>query len=155
MVDATRPPWLALARALFVEYGNGLGIDLAFQRFDDELAALPGLYAPPRGRLLVAEFGGYAQGCVALRELDPTAAELKRLYVRPQARGRGVGRRLAEAAISAAGELEYRRIVLDTLPNMTAAQRLYRELGFRETAPYTFNAVAGTRFMELYLDGRG
>ena len=151
LVDGARPPWLAHARALFREYGDGLGVDLSFQRFEEELASLPGPYGASRGVLLLAQAGGEALGCVALRELDAETAELKRLFVRPQGRSRGVGRLLTEAALAAARDLGYCSVVLDTLPSMAAAQRLYERLGFTETAPYTHNPVAGTRFMRLDL----
>ena len=124
---------------------------LDFQQFDREVAELPGAYAPPRGALLVARQGADAVGCVALRPLEPEICELKRLYVRPAARGTGLGRRLAEAALADARRLGYRRIRLDTLPGMEAAQSLYERMGFREIEPYTTNPVAGTRFLELEL----
>ena len=155
IVDATHPPSLALARALFAEYGAGLGIDLTFQRFDEEVASLPGPYAEPRGRLLVAESGGHALGCVALREVDGGTAEFKRVYVRGEGRGRGMGRGLTEAVLAEARELRYRSAVLDTLPSMVAAQRLYEELGFRDTEPYTCNPISGTRFLRLELGEEG
>jgi ribosomal protein S18 acetylase RimI-like enzyme len=140
---------VATVRALLEEYASALGVDLGFQEFDRELAELPGAYAPPRGALLVARRGGETIGCVGLRPLDEQRCELKRLYVRPVARGGGTGRALTEAALAEARRLGYRRVLLDTLPGMEAAQRLYVELGFRDVAPYRPNPVDGARFLEL------
>jgi ribosomal protein S18 acetylase RimI-like enzyme len=139
---------LAEVRALFQEYADSLGVDLGFQGFDAELAGLPGDYAPPRGRLLVAREGGAVVGCAALRPLGPDVCEAKRLYVRPVARGTGLGKRLARALLSEARAIGYARIRLDTLPGMTQAIALYRSLGFREIPPYRFNPIEGTRFLE-------
>lgn len=141
----------AVARALFEEYAAGLGVDLSFQDFDRELAELPGEYVPPEGRLLLAFDGDDAAGCVAVRPFGPGVAELKRLYVRPAYRGTGLGRRLSEAAIDAAREAGYERIRLDTLPAMTAARALYRDLGFEEIEAYRPNPVHGTTYFELRL----
>jgi putative acetyltransferase len=138
---------LAEVRALLREYAASLAFPLDFQDFERELAELPGAYAPPRGALLLAR----GSGCIALRPLDDTTSELKRLYVRPQARGAGLGRTLAEAAVAEARRLEYTRMRLDTVPGMEAAQALYEQLGFREIAPYTTNPIEGTRFLELDL----
>jgi ribosomal protein S18 acetylase RimI-like enzyme len=143
---------VAAARGLFAEYAASLGVDLGFQDFATELATLPGSYAPPGGVLLLAEVDGLAQGCVGLRPLEPPAvAELKRLYVRPAGRGHGLGRALTLRAIEHAHNAGYRRIRLDTLPDMTRAQELYRELGFRDIPPYRHNPVAGTSYLELAL----
>jgi N-acetylglutamate synthase-like GNAT family acetyltransferase len=138
-------------RRLLEEYAAALGVDLSFQQFDRELAALPGAYAPPGGTLLVARRGGSAIGCVALRGLDAQTCELKRLFVRPSERGGGTGRALTESALAEARRIGYRRVLLDTLPGMEAAQRLYVELGFRDVPPYTENPVDGARFLELHL----
>jgi GNAT superfamily N-acetyltransferase len=131
------------------EYASALGIDLGFQQFDRELAELPGDYAPPGGTLLVARRGGSTVGCVGLRAIGEGTGELKRLYVRPSDRGGGTGRSLTEAALAEARRLGHRRVLLDTLPGMEAAQRLYLELGFRDVEPYTANPVDGARFLEL------
>ena len=151
IVQALTPGHVAEARALFREYERSLGIDLCFQGFEQELAGLPGAYAPPRGRLLLAVDGGAPAGCVALRPLDDAVCEMKRLYVRPPYRGRRAGRRLAERVIVDAQAIGYPRMRLDTLPSMGEAIALYRALGFVEIAPYTTNPVAGALFMELVL----
>jgi ribosomal protein S18 acetylase RimI-like enzyme len=137
--------------ALFREYAEGLGIDLSFQRFDEEVEALPGAYEPPRGRLLIALRDEAIVGCVALRPLDDERCEMKRLYLRPGARGTGLGRRLVEAICAEARASGYRTIVLDTLPTLAAAQAVYRALGFVATAPYVFNPVAGAQYLALDL----
>jgi ribosomal protein S18 acetylase RimI-like enzyme len=154
MIDirpAVFPHDLPVVSALFREYADSLGIDLGFQDFDAELAALPGKYAAPRGRLLLAWRGPALLGCVALRPIDDDACEIKRLYVRPAARGLGLGGTLAVRICDEARADGYARICLDTLPSMAAAQKLYQSLGFLPIAPYTFNPVPGTQFLALTL----
>ncbi len=129
-------------RGFLREYADGLGVDLSFQDFESELADPLGFYE----LVLLAE-----GGCVALRRIDELTCEMKRLYVRPVARGSGLGRRLAEAVIAEARARGYSRMLLDTLPQMAAAQALYRSLGFRDTEPYRHNPVPGASFLELML----
>lgn len=138
-------------RELFREYQEGLGVSLCFQGFERELERLPGDYARPRGRLLLARIAGEPAGCVALRGLEGGDGEMKRLYVRPAYRGMGIGRMLAECVIDEARALGYRALKLDTLPAMGEAQALYRELGFVDTEPYNDNPVEGVRFLALAL----
>jgi GNAT superfamily N-acetyltransferase len=162
---STADDWQA-ARRLIQAYADGLGVDLSFQGFEREVADLARIYGPPRGRLLLAWARAYERGaadadarkraepigCVAIRPLGASAAELKRLYVEPRARGRDVGRTLTASAIEAARGIGYRVLKLDTLPSMRAAHALYASLGFAPTAPYTFNPVPGAEFLELALD---
>jgi putative acetyltransferase len=145
------PEDVALCRELFLEYQQGLGISLAFQGFEAELAHLPGDYALPRGGLWLATVEGAPAGCVAVRACAPDEAEMKRLYVRPAYRGRDLGRELAQAAIQGARAMGYRLLRLDTLADMGAAQRLYGQLGFVETAAYNDNPLPGTQFLALDL----
>ena len=142
---------LEQARRLFEEYADSLGVDLCFQDFESELANLPGQYARPSGRLLLASWDTELAGCVALRPLDPGVCEMKRLYVRPAFRAHGVGRVLAERAIQEARRVGYRHMRLDSLPSMSTAIALYRRLGFREIPPYRDNPVPGTVYLELPL----
>lgn len=144
----------AAARELFLEYANSLGFDLCFQGFAEELASLPGAYGPPHGRLLLAVSPQGYLGCVALRQrpvIEAYVCEMKRLYVRPSARGTGLGRALAERIIAEARELGYSRMVLDTLATMTPAMSLYRSLGFVETAAYYANPIPEARYFALTL----
>jgi putative acetyltransferase len=139
------------ARTLFQEYAAELGINLNYQGFADELASLPGCYAPPRGRLLVAWMDDEAAGCVALRPMTEDVCEMKRLYVRPRQRGGGVGKLLAEAIIMEARQTGYVVMRLDTVPKLEAATRLYESLGFVRRDAYYRTPVAETIFMQLRL----
>jgi putative acetyltransferase len=150
--EATQGPDLVAVRELFQEYAAALGVSLCFQGFDEELAGLPGKYAPPGGRLLLAASAGDSAGCVALRPSGPGSCEMKRLYVRPAYRASGLGRLLAERIIHEARNAGYQRMRLDSLPTMQAAIHLYQRLGFQEIAPYTANPVEGAVFLELQLD---
>ena len=151
---------IALARALFVEYANWLQVDLCFQGFDRELATLPGAYARPQGRLLLAGEPGEAFACIALRALVPDVAlplppgsvgEVKRLYVQPAARNGGWGRKLVESLVAQAHAIGYSELKLDTLDWMTDARALYAKLGFRECAAYYVNPLPGAEYMSLAL----
>jgi putative acetyltransferase len=167
IISAETDEAVTQASILFREYVASLGVDLSFQNFEQELASLPGDYAPPDGRLFLAVLDeapagerrslasaspiSSLAGCIALRKIDAETCEMKRLYVRPEFRGHGAGRALASAVIAAAREIGYRRMRLDTLPQMTEAQALYRGLGFREIAPYRHNPIVGSRYFELEL----
>lgn len=151
IVQAESEEQITLVRQLFQEYAAGLGVDLCFQNFEGELAGLPGEYTPPSGRLLLAYQDEAVAGCVALRKIDDSICEMKRLYVRALYHGKGLGRILATTIIDAARQIGYRQIRLDTLPSMTAAQALYTKLGFREIGPYRNNPVPGSKFLELNL----
>lgn len=155
--QAESAPQIAQARELFLEYAQSLGFSLCFQNFDQELADLPGDYAPPAGRLLLAEFDAQLAGCVALHKLDSASyemkiCEMKRLYLRPQFHGKGLGRLLAERIITEARQIGYERMRLDTVePVMKDAVGMYRRLGFKDIAPYCANPISGALYMELAL----
>ena len=143
---------IAQVRELFLEYARSLSFNLCFQSFDKEIAGLPGEYAPPDGRLLLVSSNGAAVGCVALHRLTSEVCEMKRLYVRPQFRGKGLGRALAQRIIEQACEIGYKRLRLDTVePVMRTAVAMYRDLGFYEIAPYRENPIEGALYMELKL----
>ena len=139
------------AKMLFAEYAASLGIDLGYQNFSDELAGLPGKYARPDGRLFLALVDGNLAGCIAMRKLSDTRAEMKRLYVRPGFRGAKVGLALAMRLIADAREIGYRELVLDTLSSMHRAQELYRSLGFTEVEPYYDSPIPGTTYLCMTL----
>ena len=152
ILPAESQPQIAQVRELFLEYAQSLGFSLCFQSFDAELAGLPGDYAPPDGRLLLAQYEDLLAGCVALHKLEPGICEMKRLYLRPQFRGKGLGRALAGQIIAEARQIGYQRIRLDTVePVMKDAVGMYRKIGFREIAPYRLNPIAGALYMELQL----
>jgi putative acetyltransferase len=146
-----RDQTIGVARELLQEYAASLGFNLEFQGFSEELATLPGSYAPPLGRLLLAWVGEEAAGCVALRPIEPGICEMKRLYVRPAFRGAGLGRRLAERVVREARDAGYGKMRLDTLPAMAGARALYQALGFRPIPPYRPNPIDGAVFLELTL----
>ncbi len=151
-MGAESPADIADVRTLFNEYAKSLGFSLCFQSFEIELAQLPWEYAPPSGRLLLARLGAVAAGCVAMHKLQDGICEMKRLYARPQFRGMGLGRRLAEEIIAQARQIGYKRMRLDTVVSvMGRAVELYRALGFREIAPYRENPIPSALYMELEL----
>ena len=147
IIDARFPDDLATVRTLLLEYAASLPVDLDFQDFETEVATLPGKYARPRGRLLLAFDDDRVLGCIGMRPLDGGDCEMKRLYVRPEARGMQLGRRLVERLCDEARSEGYARMFLDTLPTMASAQRLYLSMGFAPTEAYVFNPVAGTQYM--------
>ncbi|MGE0497780.1 MAG: GNAT family N-acetyltransferase [Ramlibacter sp.] len=152
LVTPTAEGEIMAAREIFREYADGLGVDLCFQSFDDELASLPGDYAEPRGSLVLAMVEDEVAGCCALRPLDtvdyPNAAEMKRLYVRKAFRGFGLGRLLAEATLDAARRAGYECVLLDTLDDMEAARALYVDLGFQDIPPYYHNPIPGAHYLK-------
>jgi putative acetyltransferase len=152
IIHAETSEQIDLTRTLFREYEAWLGLDLCFQNFEKELAELPGAYAPPTGRLLLAYENDQLAGCVALRKLSDGVCEMKRLFLKPQFHGNGRGRALAERIIEEARRAGYQRMRLDTLPEqMGKAIGLYRSLGFKAIEPYYKNPVSGALFMELAL----
>lgn len=155
LVTPSRPAEFESLREILRDYARGLGVDLCFQNFDQELASLPGEYAAPRGAVFMAIVDGQVAGCCALRPVDnadyPNASEMKRLYVRPAFRGLGLGRHLAEAAIDAARQGGYTSVLLDTLSDMEAARALYTDLGFHEIPPYYHNPIPGAHYLKADL----
>jgi len=152
LLQATLPEHIEQARSLFLEYGRSLGFSLCFQSFDEELKNLPGAYGPPSGRLLLARYADHAAGCIALRQLQAGICEMKRLYVRPEDRGLGLGRILVERMIAEARSIGYERMRLDTIASaMKDAIALYRRVGFVEIAPYSSIPIESALWMELLL----
>lgn len=151
------PQELQATREIFREYAQQLGIDLCFQGFEEELASLPGAYAPPQGALLLALVDGEVAGCVAMRPLPgvdyANACEMKRLFVRKAFRRFGLGRVLAQAIIEAAAQAGYADMLLDTLDDMEAARELYASLGFEEVPPYYYNPIPGAHYLKVNLQG--
>ena len=138
---------VAIVRSLLLDYERSLGVDLSFQDFQTEMRTLPGDYAPPSGRLLLALHDEVPVGCVALRAAGADRCEMKRLYVRAGTRGLGIGRALVQAVLDEARAIGYAQIVLDTLPSMAEAQRLYEQFGFCDIPPYRQNPISGTRYL--------
>jgi putative acetyltransferase len=159
LLSPDSPELLAEVRALFQEYASTLGVDLCFQRFDEELAALPGEYAAPAGVLLLALVDGQPAGCVGLRPLPdvdyPNACEMKRLFVRKAFRRLGLGRQLAQRLMDLATQAGYSTLLLDTLDDMEAAREMYASLGFEEVPPYYFNPIPGAHYLKVELDAMG
>lgn len=152
LMEATLPEHIEQIRSLFLEYGSSLGFSLCFQSFDEELKNLPGAYGPPNGRLLLALCAGSAAGCIAFRPLQDGICEMKRLYVRPAHRGRGLGRMLVQRLIAEARAVGYERMRLDTVGSaMKDAVALYRQTGFKEIAPYSTIPIENALWMELRL----
>jgi putative acetyltransferase len=152
VIQAETSTQIAQARELFLEYAQSLGFSLCFQNFDKELAELPGDYAPPDGRLLLAQYEGKVAGCVALHGLGENICEMKRLYLRPEFRGKRLGGALAECVITEARTMGYHRMRLDTVePLMGDAVAMYRKMRFKEIPPYRPNPIAGAIYMELEL----
>lgn len=145
---------LEIVRKLFKEYAKSLGFDLSFQDFKKELTELPGDYTPPFGCILLAKDKEQIAGCLALRKMDENICEIKRLYVKPEFRGKGIGKKLSVAIIQKARETGYKSMRLDTVPSMKEAIALYQSLGFKEIKPYRYNPIEGTTFMELTLKWR-
>lgn len=151
IIQAVNKNQITKVKELFLEYAKSLDFELCFQDFDKELEQLPGFYAPPDGRLFLAEFDGITAGCIALRKFRDGVCEMKRLYVRPQFRGNDIGKKLVELLIREARKIGYKKMVLDTVPTMKTAQKLYKSLGFYKIKPYRINPVEGAVFMELVL----
>ena len=151
IVRASSPEQIQIVKELFMEYARSLNFDLCFQNFDKEVTGLPGEYTPPDGVLLLAKVDQKDAGCVALRKIDSSTCEMKRLYVRPEFRGKGLGRRLASAVIGEAIKIGYSSMKLDTVTSMKEAIPLYRSLGFREIKPYRLNPIKNAIYMELDL----
>ena len=151
IIQAKSEKELNIIRKLFTEYTNWLGFDLAFQNYEAEFAELPGKYKPPNGRLLLALYNSKVAGCVGLREFAKGICEMKRMYVKPKYRSKGIGRSLAIAVIQEARKIGYKKMRLDTVPWMKEAIELYYALGFKKIKPYRYNPIKGSFFLELIL----
>jgi len=151
IIKANKDERMGTIRKLFMEYAESLDFELCFQDFDKELEELPGDYAEPNGVILLAQSGGKTEGCAALRKIDDETCEMKRLFVRPRFRGRKIGRLLAERIIKEGKRIGYKKMRLDTTPQMKEAIQLYKSLGFREIKPYRFNPIEGAIYMEKSL----
>lgn len=147
----TRLDMIEDVKQLFLEYAISLKVDLAFQDFESEIKLLPGKYGPPHGVLIIALVDDNAAGCIALRKISEDTCEMKRLYVRDDYKGLGIGKNLIKMILKDASRLNYDYIRLDTLPTMKKAQELYTSLGFYDIEPYVYNPIKGTKFMELKL----
>ncbi|MEW6411589.1 MAG: GNAT family N-acetyltransferase [Candidatus Zixiibacteriota bacterium] len=148
IIQATTKEHLAAVYELFREYIESLGFDLSFQNIEEEIANLPGEYAPPEGRLYLALCDGQPAGCVGLRQLSSVICEMKRMWVRPQFRGKKIGHTLAEKVVEDARAIGYRKMVLDTIDTMAEAMAIYRSLGFKSVQPYYYNPIDGATFFE-------
>jgi ribosomal protein S18 acetylase RimI-like enzyme len=151
IVEANTKILITKVKELFLEYSESLGFDLSFQNFDAELDNFPVQYSPPTGSLFLALSQNLPIGCVGVRYFDDGICEMKRLFVKPNFRGKRVGRLLAEAAVKAGKFLGYERMRLDTLPTMEKANHLYRSIGFIEIEPYRYNPIEGAKYLELNL----
>ena len=152
LTEVTTTREIQVVRELFNEYAVSIGIDLTFQNFEQELIHIADIYTPPEGALLLAKQDGIPAGCVGLRKMEGRRCEMKRLYVRPEFRGKGFGKALCSRIILKGRQLGYREMLLDTLSTMTGAQALYRSHGFRETVPYYHNPLPEAQYMQLTLD---
>ncbi len=152
LIEVTSTEDVQVIRELFDEYAVSIGIDLTFQNFEQELIHIADIYMPPEGALLLAKQDGMPAGCVGLRKMEGRRCEMKRLYVRPKFRGKGLGRALCSRIILKGRQLGYREMLLDTLSSMIGAQALYRSHGFRETVPYYHNPLPEAQYMQLTLD---
>ena len=152
LIDVITSEDIQVIRELFDEYAVSIGIDLTFQGFEQELIHIADIYMPPDGALLLAKQDGIPAGCVGLRKMEGRRCEMKRLYVRPEFRGKGFGKALCSRIILKGRQLGYREMLLDTLSTMTGAQALYRSHGFRETVPYYHNPLPEAQYMQLTLD---
>jgi len=151
IVSAENKDDIESARQLFLEYAESLNFDLCFQGFDEELKNLPGDYSSPKGELLLAYSNGKLAGCVALHKFENDICEMKRLFLRSEFRGQGIGRQLTVRVIDDAKKIGYKKMRLDTLPAMKEAIKLYKNLGFKEIIPYRYNSIEGVCYMELEL----